>query len=114
MNSNLIFKNTVLFFALGVFSCGKSAQTSNLSQQQLPTTQQTINPIKTGAQNLVNNLNLLQNKKVGIITNQTGIIDNQTHLVDFLVEKKINVTKIYAPEHGFRGTADAGELIKDG
>nr|WP_317631465.1 DUF1343 domain-containing protein [uncultured Flavobacterium sp.] len=114
MNSNLIFKNTVLFFALGVFSCGKSAQTSNLSQQQLPTTQQTINPIKTGAQNLVNNLNLLQNKKVGIITNQTGIIDNQTHLVDLLVEKKINVTKIYAPEHGFRGTADAGELIKDG
>ena len=114
MNSNLIFKNTVLFFALGVFSCGKSAQTSNLSQQQLPTTQQTINPIKTGAQNLVNNLNLLQNKKVGIITNQTGIIDNQTHLVDLLVEKKINVTKIYAPEHGFHGTADAGELIKDG
>src|SRR5690606_18253601 len=36
------------------------------------------------------------------------------HLVDFLIESGINLQKIYAPEHGFRGTADAGELIKDG
>ena len=114
MNSNLIFKNTVLFFALGIFSCGKSMQPSNLSNQNKVSNQQIINPIKTGAQNLANNLNILQNKKVGIVTNQTGIIDNNQHLVDFLIQQNINVTKIYAPEHGFRGTADAGELIKDG
>ncbi len=37
------------------------------------------------------------------------------HIVDYLVEKtKIDLVKIYAPEHGFRGTADAGELIVDG
>lgn len=35
-------------------------------------------------------------------------------IVDLLLDKKINIQKIYAPEHGFRGTADAGELIKDG
>jgi len=35
-------------------------------------------------------------------------------IVDYLIENKINLKKIYAPEHGFRGTADAGELIKDG
>ena len=35
-------------------------------------------------------------------------------MVDFLLEKQINLLKIYAPEHGFRGIADAGEMIKDG
>ena len=39
--------------------------------------------------------------------------ENQ-HLVDFLISKKIAVKKVFAPEHGFRGTADAGEHVKDG
>lgn len=114
MNSNLIFKNTVLFFALGIFSCGKSAQINNFTTQQNSTLQTKQQPIKTGAQVLSSNLEILKNKRVGILTNQSGILDNQTHLVDYLLNNNINVTKIYAPEHGFRGTADAGELIKDG
>ena len=114
MNSNLIFKNTVLFFALGIFSCGKSAQINNFTTQQNSTLQTKQQPIKTGAQVLSLNLDILKNKRVGILTNQSGILDNQTHLVDYLLNNNINVTKIYAPEHGFRGTADAGELIKDG
>jgi uncharacterized protein YbbC (DUF1343 family) len=56
----------------------------------------------------------LKNKNVGIVTNQTGILSDKTHLVDFLVSKNINLQKIFAPEHGFRGTADAGELLSDG
>lgn len=67
-----------------------------------------------GADNFAGYAELLQGKSVGILTNQTGILFDQTNLVDFLVSKNINVTKIYAPEHGFRGTADAGELIVDG
>lgn len=114
MNSNLIFKNTVLFFALGIFSCGKSAQINNFTTQQNSTLQTKQQPIKTGAQVLSSNLDILKNKRVGILTNQSGILDNKTHLVDYLLNNNINVTKIYAPEHGFRGTADAGELIKDG
>jgi uncharacterized protein YbbC (DUF1343 family) len=114
MNSNLIFKNTVLFFALGIFSCGKSAQINNFTTQQNSTLQTKQQPIKTGAQVLSLNLDILKNKRVGILTNQSGILNNQTHLVDYLLNNNINVTKIYAPEHGFRGTADAGELIKDG
>jgi uncharacterized protein YbbC (DUF1343 family) len=58
-------------------------------------------------------LPLLNNKQIGIVTNQTGILSNKTHLVDFLLEKNIAV-QIFAPEHGFRGTADAGEHIVDG
>ncbi|MCC9073153.1 DUF1343 domain-containing protein [Flavobacterium sp. F-65] len=69
--------------------------------------------IKTGADNYEKYLPLLKDKKVGIVTNQTGILSNKTHLVDFLLEKKIAVQTIFAPEHGFRGTADAGEHIVD-
>jgi len=74
----------------------------------------TISSIKTGADRYSFYLPLLKDKKVGVITNQTGILSNNVHLVDFLIENKISVQKIFAPEHGFRGTADAGELIKDG
>ena len=71
-------------------------------------------PIRTGADNYEKYLPLLKNKKAGIVTNQTGILTNKTHLVDFLLEKKIAIQTIFAPEHGFRGTADAGEHIVDG
>ncbi|TDO96575.1 exo-beta-N-acetylmuramidase NamZ domain-containing protein [Flavobacterium sp. 245] len=75
-----------------------------------------INPpaIKTGADNYEKYLPLLKDKKIGIVTNQTGILSNKTHLVDFLLEKKVAVQTIFAPEHGFRGTADAGEHVVDG
>lgn len=72
------------------------------------------NEIKTGADNYEKYLPLLKNKKVGIVTNQTGLLTNKTHVVDFLLEKKIAVQTIFAPEHGFRGTADAGEHVVDG
>ena len=69
--------------------------------------------IKTGAENYTEYLPLLKGKTIGIVTNQTGIIDEKTHLVDFLVSKKVNIKTIFAPEHGFRGTADAGEHVSD-
>lgn len=69
--------------------------------------------IKTGAENYTAYLPLLKGKTIGIVTNQTGIIDKKTHLVDFLVEKKVKIKTIFAPEHGFRGTADAGEQVSD-
>ncbi len=69
---------------------------------------------KTGADNFESYLPLLKDKKVGVVSNQTGVLTNKTHLVDFLLANAINVEKIFAPEHGFRGTADAGELIVDG
>ncbi len=73
----------------------------------------TANNVKTGADNYEKYLPLLKNKKVGIVTNQTGILTNKTHLVDFLIENQITIQTIYAPEHGFRGTADAGEHVID-
>lgn len=69
--------------------------------------------INTGAENHTQYLPLLQGKSIGVVTNQTGIIDEKTHLVDFLVSKKVKIKTIFAPEHGFRGTADAGEHVSD-
>ena len=58
-------------------------------------------------------LSKLSGKSVGIVANQTSILtqSNQKHVVDFLLEKGISVKKVFVPEHGFRGVADAGEKV---
>ena len=56
---------------------------------------------------------LLLNKRVGVFTNHTAIM-NKKHLIDTLLSKGIQIQKIFTPEHGLRGTADAGEKTKDG
>jgi uncharacterized protein YbbC (DUF1343 family) len=88
-------------------------------------------PIITGAERSDFYLPLLKDKKVGIVTNQTGGLhkkgkmivlnggeadeaDVNISIVDYFISNKIAVHKIFAPEHGFRGTADAGEHIVDG
>ncbi|WP_284652902.1 exo-beta-N-acetylmuramidase NamZ family protein [Flavobacterium terrisoli] len=122
MISNLVFKNTVLFSVLLMLSCGSTHKKDSGRGEMHMTNGKTENTglnaqksiIKTGADNSTAYLPLLKDKKVGIVTNQTGILSNKTHVVDYLLEQKINVQKIYAPEHGFRGTADAGEHIVDG
>ncbi len=73
------------------------------------------NAIVVGADQFSSYSELLQNKSVGVVANQTSRVDdNSKHLVDFLVEKNIRLKKVFAPEHGFRGKADAGEVVKDG
>lgn len=69
--------------------------------------------MRTGAAQPEIYLPLLQGKKIGVIANATSLMPDHTHLVDFLLKKNIRVQKIFAPEHGFRGTADAGEKISD-
>ncbi|PQA93925.1 Uncharacterized conserved protein YbbC, DUF1343 family [Chryseobacterium piscicola] len=72
------------------------------------------NTYKTGADRSEIYLPMLTNKSVSIVTNQTGLLNDKTHLVDFLVKNKIKIKSIFAPEHGFRGDADAGEKVKNG
>ena len=68
--------------------------------------------ILTGADQTEKYLPLLKNKKVGVFANQTSLI-GKTHLVDSLIKLGIEVVKIFGPEHGFRGKADAGEEINN-
>ena len=67
----------------------------------------------SAAMQLEDYLPLIEDKHVGIVGNQTSIIGD-THLVDTLLSLGINVRKIYTPEHGFRGTADAGAKVNSG
>lgn len=69
--------------------------------------------IVTGAAQLDKYLALLENKKVALLVNQTSAIKNES-IVDVLLNNKVNIQKIFAPEHGFRGTADAGAHIENG
>jgi uncharacterized protein YbbC (DUF1343 family) len=72
----------------------------------------TKNPIPA-AENLETYLPKLQGKRIAAVVNHTSLV-GKTHLVDTLLKAGIRAVKIFAPEHGFRGTADAGEHIKDG
>ena len=104
MHLNFI-KNTVLLFVLTLLSCRNQSST------------QAQTPISVGAQQTAQYLPILKNKNIGIVANQTTVIfkeDGYRHLVDSLLSLNIAVKKVFAPEHGFRGTADAGEYVKDG
>ena len=68
--------------------------------------------IKTGAEQTEKYLPLLKGKRVAIVANQTSVI-GKTLVVDSLKSLKINIVKIFGPEHGFRGTASAGAVVAD-
>lgn len=68
--------------------------------------------ILTGAEQTEQYLSLLEHKNIALVVNQTSLIKNR-HLVDTLLKKNIHIVRIFAPEHGFRGNADAGEEIKN-
>ncbi len=143
MNSNLVFKNTVLFSVLLMLACGTSVKKQEARDKMQEVQAQHADSgtqapeIVTGAENTAAYMPLLKGKKVGIVTNQTGIIkiagetggikndkgeyigeyegaEHYISVVDYFLLQKINLQKIFAPEHGFRGTADAGEHVVDG
>ncbi|MFD2552467.1 exo-beta-N-acetylmuramidase NamZ domain-containing protein [Bizionia sediminis] len=118
-------KNTVLLFVMVLISCGNFSQTTqekNLAKTVVkkPVKTNSTPATKVGANQTTAYLPLLKNKRIGIVANQTSVIFKDpslrtyTHLVDSLMALNVTVKKVFAPEHGFRGTADAGELIKDG
>lgn len=57
---------------------------------------------------------MLTGKRVALLSNHTGILPDRRHTLDLMLEKGINVTRLLSPEHGFRGTADAGEHVAGG
>ena len=130
-----LFKNTVFPLIIGMvlvlISCGNVKKTEDgrlvknieedLKQVQGDTS------VIVGANRTALYLPLLKGKRVGVVANQTSVIfkkstalqkttrnDNYTHLVDSLLSLNITIKKVFSPEHGFRGKADAGELVEDG
>ncbi|WP_456440344.1 exo-beta-N-acetylmuramidase NamZ family protein [Psychroserpens sp.] len=108
---------------LVLISCGNKTNDVSHKAEAKKSESETIS---VGANNTSLYLPLLKGKRVGIVANQTSVIfkeittslkaprnDKYIHLVDSLLALNIDVKKVFAPEHGFRGTADAGELVED-
>ncbi len=98
--------NKLICFVVVLFSLVHSGTS------QTPLSIKAYSTVVSGDQQLAEYLPLLQKKKVAIITNVTGVI-GRTSLVDTLLKLKVNVKRIFAPEHGFRNDADAGETVKN-
>jgi uncharacterized protein YbbC (DUF1343 family) len=101
-----------------LISCSKQAQSSKFNAQSLKNEPKII---KTGAEQIDLYIDFLKDKNVAIVGNQTSVIQklksktqNFTHLVDSLLALNINIKKVFAPEHGFRGKEDAGAHVEDG
>lgn len=95
------YQNYLLYFYFLLAACTTTQKTQ---------AQQEKKPVIMGAARLDMYLPLLNNKNIALVVNQTSTIENQ-HLVDVLLAKQQKIKKIFAPEHGFRGMADAGEKI---
>ena len=83
-----------------------------LLASSLVVTAQKTKPILPGAYQTEKYFPLLKGKRVSLFTNQTATI-NGKHLIDTLKAAGIQIQKIFTPEHGLRGTADAGEKVSD-
>ena len=68
--------------------------------------------IKPGAHQTSSFIPLLEGKKIGLVAHQASRIEN-VHLIDSLLALKIDLVRVFAPEHGFRGLADNGEKVAD-
>ncbi|MEY3717031.1 MAG: hypothetical protein RJA00_1374 [Bacteroidota bacterium] len=71
---------------------------------------QALPPIRVGAENTAAYWNLIKNQRVGIVANPTSTIGT-VHLIDSLQSRGVNITGVFAPEHGFRGDAENGAHI---
>lgn len=128
----LLLKNTFFLTLFILISCGNRNASSipkedgdayafaKAEKTSINTVQKSS--IIVGANRTSLYLPFLDGKKVGIVTNQSGLIfktekhhkDQSTHIVDSLLQLQVNIQRVYSPEHGFRGNADAGENVEDG
>src|SRR5690606_8595342 len=110
----LVLKNTVLLLVFMLSTCGNPPKYSKMDQNSIAegTAEYIEPPIIVAANRTEAYLSLLTGKKVAIAANQTSVIFKDslsyTHLVDSLWARNINIQKVFAPEHGFRGEVDAG------
>lgn len=134
-----LFLMLVVFISISCKGQEKNFNVETSFEESEVATYPVVGANQTGAY-----LPFLREKRVGIVANQTSVVfkpenfifmedfwdettrsykqrqtqrwvfSKRTHIVDSLLAHNIQVTKVFAPEHGFRGTADAGELVKDG
>lgn len=126
-----LFKSTFFLVCVISISCGNASETKNQTEASQPknfsqtdsSTAKLKEALVLGANQTEAYLPLLKDKKVAVVGNPSSLIlkaqttsteKKYTHLVDSLIAHNITIVKVFSPEHGFRGTADAGEAVKDG
>ncbi len=139
----MFFKYTILAIALTMISCDakinhknktaaktKKVSDTNIKPRVIKSTIAVNNQPVPAADNIQQWIGLFKGRNVAVVGNQTSVVRSNvntnkttwdepevvtyTHLVDTLLSRGVQVKKVFAPEHGFRGTADAGATIKDG
>lgn len=104
--------NLIFLISSVLLACtGQKAQVTDSSEMVSAPDSAKIDKIVTGAEQVNSYLPLLNGKRVAMVVNQTSTIGD-THLVDSLLSLNVNIVKILSPEHGFRGEAANGELVK--
>lgn len=105
--------NSLLGFVLFSFLFSCNSLNTNEMENIVVKIDNTLSPIP-GINHTDMYYPLIHNKRVGLVVNQTSTFVNGTHLADSLIQSGIDIVRIFAPEHGFRGDASAGETIVDG
>lgn len=101
-NNSTLFHLLSLIFILSITSC---------AMDDPPESQAAV---KTGAEKLISDhLDELDGLRVGLVMNPTAVVDG-VHVLDTLRALNVEIAALFAPEHGFRGEAGAGEIIEDG
>lgn len=104
---NITLRSVILLFSSSFFllACGSS---NNRTEEDK------VKTVSVGAEILLERyLDDLKGQRVGLVMNPTARVDG-THMLDTLLARNVNITALFAPEHGFRGEAGAGEVIEDG
>jgi uncharacterized protein YbbC (DUF1343 family) len=103
-----------LYAIISTFSCNGIANESSMvaSQEAIKDTISNYDLI-VGAERIAKYHPLLKDKKVACVVNHTSLVGNE-HLVDTLLALDVNIVKLFSPEHGLRGIADAGEEVTSG
>jgi uncharacterized protein YbbC (DUF1343 family) len=108
VNPFTMHKALILIYSLFLFSA------LTLSCSDSDDIQPESDSLKIGAEQLIDlHLDELRERRVGLVMNPTARIGD-THMLDTLMALNVNVTALFAPEHGFRGEAGAGDKIEDG
>jgi uncharacterized protein YbbC (DUF1343 family) len=107
-------KSVLIVFLMAIFvSCKSSSNSVAESETEAKKVSAHSYPILLGAERMDQYLSQLQGKRVALVVNQTSVI-GKIHLVDTLLQLGVDIKKVFAPEHGFRGNHSAGAIIKDG
>ncbi|MEM6844719.1 MAG: DUF1343 domain-containing protein [Bacteroidota bacterium] len=109
LSVNLLCTVLIVFYFSFSVSCQPSESTT---AGDSTTVTEGVPPILPAAYQINDYLMLLEGKRVGMVVNHTSLIDT-IHLVDSLLSLGVNITQIFAPEHGFRGEAANGEEVRD-